>query len=89
MTEAACKMEHVALSVVQVGQPTTVVSIEGGRALHDRLRALGIREGTVVVKMSESLGHGPVVVRHGRNQTALGYKICQKIIVAAETISLP
>ena len=89
MTEAAIKMEQVPLSAVQVGQPATVVSVEGGRALHDRLRALGIREGAVVVKMSESLGHGPVVVRHGRNQTALGYKICQKIIVTAATISIP
>ena len=87
MTEAARKMEHVALSSVHAGQDVTVVSIEGGRTLHDRLRALGIREGTVVVKLSESLGHGPVVVCHGRNQTALGYKICQKIIVAAETSS--
>lgn len=72
----------MALTEVGEGAPVTVVEIHGGRSLHDRLRSLGIREGTHLVKISGSLGHGPVVVQHGRTQTALGYSICQKVIVA-------
>lgn len=74
--------EPMALTEVADGTPVTVVEISGGRVLHDRLRSLGIRVGTHLVKVSASLGHGPLVVRHGRAQTALGYSICQKVIVA-------
>lgn len=89
MSEVVRKIKKSSLIDVAVGQCVMVMAIEGGKMLHDRLHALGIREGTVVSKVSESLGRGPVVLRHGANQTALGYKICQKIIVEEAICPVP
>jgi ferrous iron transport protein A len=72
---------HVSLNQVPTGRTVSVVAIHGGEGVHARLSALGIRPGTSITKVSGSFGRGPVVVRHGRNQTALGSGICEKIIV--------
>ena len=71
----------IPLTAVSVGQTGVVETIEGGRHLHDRLRALGIRPGSQITKISGAFWNGPIVVQHGRAQTALGNGICQKIIV--------
>ncbi len=69
------------LTSLPVGQTGIVKTIDGGSHLHDRLRALGIRTGSAVTKISGAFGNGPVVVQHGRSQTALGNGICRKILV--------
>jgi Fe2+ transport system protein FeoA len=69
------------LADVAAGDTAVIVGVEGGKALTDRLKALGIRRGTKLTKVSNSFARGPVVVRHGQAQTALGSGICAKILV--------
>ncbi len=73
--------KRVALADVPAGETVRVCEIEGGHGIHDRLLALGIRAGVKVTKVSDMFTHGPVVIKHGQTQTALGRGICQKILV--------
>ncbi|HNR37061.1 MAG TPA: FeoA family protein [Candidatus Hydrogenedentes bacterium] len=62
-------------------QPLLVVAIEGGHQIHHRLKSLGIRPGVLIEKISGRAGSGPVVVRHGRSQTAIGHGVAHHILV--------
>ncbi len=73
--------KHVPLTSVPVGETVSIIEILGGRAIHNRLWALGIRPGVKVTKISGSFGRGPVVLQVGGAQTALGRGICGKIVV--------
>ncbi|NIA13646.1 MAG: ferrous iron transport protein A [Nitrospiraceae bacterium] len=75
--------KQVPLTEIPEGSSACVVEIAGGTGVHDRLRALGIRAGVQVTKVSDSFASGPIVVRHGQTQTALGRGICRKIVVEA------
>jgi len=72
---------EVLLSKLAAGATGTVVAIRGGRQVHDRLRALGIRPGVPITKVSGNAAFGPVVVKHGQAQTALGRGVCGKVLV--------
>ena len=69
------------LDSAESGQPLVVVSVEGGHQVHHRLKSLGIRPGVIIEKISGRAGRGPVVVRHGRSQTALGHGVAHRILV--------
>lgn len=71
----------IPLTEAAAGVSVLVKEIEGGHGVQDRLKSLGIRSGVHVVKIADSFAHGPIVVKHGRTQTALGRGICQKILV--------
>lgn len=75
--------QWLALTDVPAGQTVRVCAIEGGQGVRGRLLSLGIRAGVKVTKVSESFARGPIVIRHGQMQTALGRGICQKILVEA------
>jgi len=72
--------DHIPLSEVNCGLTVTVVDILGGQHMSDRLQAMGIRRGAKLTKMSNMFAKGPVVIRHGQTQTALGRGICHKIL---------
>ena len=72
--------EHMPLTDVPKDSVFKVIEIRGGKRVSDRLTALGIRTGTEAVKISGK-SNGPVVVKHGRNQTALGYGVSRKVVV--------
>jgi ferrous iron transport protein A len=76
--------KQVPLAEMASGRTALVVEIQGGKGVHDRLRALGIRPGVSLKKISGRVGRGPAVVRQGQTQTALGGGICEKIIVEVE-----
>ncbi|UCD86165.1 MAG: ferrous iron transport protein A [Deltaproteobacteria bacterium] len=69
------------LSQMKTGQKGVVIQIAGGRGLNSRLAALGIRIGHEVTKVSSMLMAGPVVVKVGNTEIALGFGMAQKIIV--------
>ena len=73
--------ERISLADMKAGESGTVVEIFGGMGVHNRLRALGIREGVMVTKVSGVFARGPVVLRVGGAQTALGFGISYKIVV--------
>ncbi|MBD3246182.1 MAG: ferrous iron transport protein A [Candidatus Omnitrophica bacterium] len=56
-----------------------VVAISGGAGLRKKLQDLGIREGTVVRKVTRLFTHGPIVVRAGSTEIALGRGMASKV----------
>lgn len=75
--------KQMSLTDVADNQLVSVVEVQGGHALRGRLQALGIRPGVRISKIAQSLGNGPLVVRTGQSQTALGRGICACIFVEA------
>ncbi len=77
-------VQRIPLTDVESGETATVVEILGGMGMQNRLRALGIRNGVKVTKVSGAFARGPVILRIGRTQTALGFGISYKVIVEVE-----
>jgi len=73
--------KQIALSQMQTGQSGTVIQVQGGRGLINRLSALGIRPGQRVTKVSSMFMRGPVTVQLGNAQVAIGFGMAKRIIV--------
>jgi len=76
--------KRISLTDVRIGETGKIAEFLGGRGVHNRLRALGIRPGARVTKVSAALMRGPVVLRVGGAQVALGFGISHKVIVEVE-----
>jgi ferrous iron transport protein A len=59
----------------------TVIEIQGGQGLANRLNSLGIIPGKKVTKKGSMMLRGPVTVQINRSLIAIGYGMAQKIIV--------
>jgi len=70
-------------SLVQLlpGQSAKIISIEGGRGLMQKLQNLGIREGCTVKKEKGMSSCGPIIIKAGRTQIALGRGMASKVVV--------
>ncbi len=66
---------------MQKGQTGVLDSVEGGKGVAMKLKALGIRPGSSVTKISSVLGRGPVVLRVSGTDVALGFRMAKKIRV--------
>ena len=73
--------KQISLSRMEAGQSGTVVQIEGGRGLINRLSALGVRPGQRVTKVSSMFMRGPVTIEVGNAQVAIGFGMAMRIIV--------
>ena len=73
--------KHIAVSKMKSGQTGKVIEIKGGEGLSARLSALGIIPGRKLTKISEMLMRGPVTVKTGSTQVAIGHGMADKIIV--------
>jgi ferrous iron transport protein A len=71
----------VSLSAMEAGARGLVTEIQGGIGLLRRLENLGIRPGVQIRKVSGQFMRGPVTLRIGNTQAALGFGMAQKIIV--------
>lgn len=69
------------LTQMKEGERGRVVDIQGGWGLSRRLDDLGIRIGTEVVKVSSQIMRGPVTVRAGNTQVAIGFGMASRVIV--------
>jgi len=71
------------LNITQMksGEKGKVVEISGGKGFVSRLEALGITIGSEITKISEQIMHGPVVIKIGNTQVAIGYGMAKKVIV--------
>jgi len=63
------------------GKNYTIVKITGGRKASANLEALGIIPGAVITKVSSNFGGGPIVLKIGKTQFAIGRGIASKVIV--------
>ena len=69
------------LARLQSGQRGTIVQIEAGHGLVNRLAALGIRPGKRITKVSSMLMRGPVTIEVDRTQVAIGFGMANRVIV--------
>jgi ferrous iron transport protein A len=68
------------LSEVEEGRSVTVISIQGGRGIRNRLTALGLLPKTLITVMRNG-GRGPFVVSIKNSRMALGRGVADKIMV--------
>jgi ferrous iron transport protein A len=71
----------ISLTRMQPGHSGTVVQIQGGHGLVDRLNALGIMPGKRITKISSMVARGPVTIEADRAQVAIGFGMANRIIV--------
>ena len=69
---------------MQTGQSGVVTDVRGGGGMRRRLDAMGIRLGARLTKTSDSYLRGPVTVRTGNSQLALGFGMAAKVLLACE-----
>lgn len=72
---------HMTLARMSSGQSGTIIDMQGGYGLSNRLAALGIMRGKRVTKVSSMILRGPVTVTVGRTHLALGYGMASKVVV--------
>ncbi|MBL7158461.1 MAG: ferrous iron transport protein A [Candidatus Omnitrophica bacterium] len=70
----------MSLAMARSGKELLVIAIEGGWGARRRLTEMGLREGAHC-KLIQSSTSGPRVVLAGNTRLALGYGMCQKILV--------
>ena len=74
-------MTTIDLSQMRAGQTGKIMSFDGGRGLVKRLESMGIRCGVKITKVSGQIMRGPIIVRVGNTQVAIGFGIARKILV--------
>ncbi|MGQ9623452.1 MAG: FeoA family protein [Candidatus Caldatribacteriaceae bacterium] len=73
--------EVITLVEMETGAKGEIVCIDGGEGMVRRLWVLGVIPGKKVEKLSTIIGKGPVVVRLGQQEIALGRGIAQRVFV--------
>ncbi|MCK4295739.1 MAG: ferrous iron transport protein A [Candidatus Marinimicrobia bacterium] len=74
-------MDKVDLTQINQGETAVVVDIRGGYGLSRRLETMGIKPGVMITKVSSQLMRGPITLRVGNSQIAIGFGMARKIIV--------
>jgi ferrous iron transport protein A len=69
---------------METGGKGEIVRIDGGEGMVKRLWVLGVVPGKRIEKVSSIIGKGPVVIRLGQQEIALGRGIAQRILVRVE-----
>ncbi len=77
-------MAAIDLSQMMAGQTGRIISLNGGRGLVQRLESMGIRLGVQITKVSGQIMRGPVVVRLGNMQVAIGFGMARKVLVEVD-----
>ncbi len=77
-------MSIISLAMMKSGEKGKVVEITGGKGLVSKLESLGIIPGAEITKISEQLMRGPVVIKIGNTQIAIGYGMARKVMVNVE-----
>lgn len=72
---------ETSLGMMRTGDSGIVVRMIGGRHMINRLDALGIRQGKRIIKLSSMFMKGPVTIKIGELQVAIGYRMADKIVV--------
>lgn len=75
------KNKKIALNNMGTGQTGVIMDIRGGRGMILKLSTLGIMAGEEITKVSQQVMHGPVVVKIGRSQVAIGFGMAKNILV--------
>ncbi|MCK4689346.1 MAG: ferrous iron transport protein A [Candidatus Marinimicrobia bacterium] len=74
-------MDKIDLTQLNQGQTAVIIDIRGGYGLSRRLETMGIKPGVMITKVSSQLMRGPITLRVGNSQIAIGFGMAKKIIV--------
>ena len=74
-------MDRFNLAQMNQGETKTIIDIQGGHGLVKRLESLGVRCGIRITKISSQRMRGPITIKVGNSQIALGYGMAKKIIL--------
>lgn len=74
-------MDKIDLTRLNQGQTAVIIDIRGGYGLSRRLETMGIKPGVMITKVSSQLMSGPITLRVGNSQIAIGFGMAKKIIV--------
>ena len=69
------------LTRMRQGERGKIVDIQGGWGLLRKMEILGIKQGTEIVKVSSQLMRGPITIRVGNTQVAIGFGMARRVIV--------
>jgi Fe2+ transport system protein FeoA len=69
------------LTQMRIGQNGTIVEIQGGFGLRNRLQSMGVRPGKKITKVSGFFMRGPITVSIENMEVALGFGMGKKVIV--------
>ena len=72
---------RILLKDMRARQEGTVEEILSGSGVQQRLKAIGIRPGVKIARVSPCSNRGPVIVQVGGTQIAIGSGMCHKIAV--------
>ena len=79
--ESEITMDKTDLTQLNQGQTAVIINIRGGYGLSRRLETMGIKPGVMITKVSSQLMRGPITLRVGNSQIAIGFGMAKKIIV--------
>ena len=71
----------ISLKELPDGRKGIIMAINGGHGLVEKLDALGIRTGKEITKVNSQWMKGPVMIRSGNTEIAIGYGMAHKIMV--------
>lgn len=69
------------ITELKENEQAVVSEIKGGHGLINKLDSLGLRQGVKITKVSKNFMGGPVVLKAGSTQVAIGYGMAKKILV--------
>jgi Fe2+ transport system protein FeoA len=78
------KMKKLNLTRMRSGTKGEVVKIGGRQHMKNKMETLGIRIGRKIEKVSGHAMRGPVVIKLGATQVAIGHGMAHKIIVEVD-----
>ncbi len=74
-------MTKITLTEMTAGQTGKVARVHGGHGFRARLEALGIRPGMKITKVSGQIMRGPIIVKIGNSQLAIGFGMARRVFV--------
>ncbi|MEA3500863.1 MAG: FeoA family protein [Candidatus Marinimicrobia bacterium] len=69
------------LKEIKIGKKVRIIKLAGGIMFKKRAEALGMRVGSLVEKRSAQFMNGPITIKIGNTDFALGIGMAEKIIV--------
>lgn len=78
------ELKVLPLTMLESGDKAIIKEVRGGRGFINKMNALGITPGKEITKLSAMIFQGPVIIKIGESQLALGYGMANKIFVRKE-----
>lgn len=71
----------ISLDKMPAGKKGIIIDVQGGHGIVQKMNVLGIRPGKEIIKISNQLMKGPIIIRSGNTEIAIGYGMARKIMV--------